>query len=122
MSKPVLGLLLGGILGIFDGLTALFTPEVVPQIMGIIIGSTAKGLIAGIAIGFFARKVHSLPVGIIFGTGVGLLLAFAVAAIPDPNGKHYYFQIMLPGSIVGLIVGFATQKYGRPAQTASATR
>ena len=122
MSKPVLGLVLGGILGIFDGLTALFTPDAAPQIIGIVIGSTIKGLIAGIAIGFFARKVHSLPVGIIFGTGVGLLLAFAVAAIPDPNGKHYYFQIMLPGSIVGLIVGFATQKYGRPAETVSASR
>ena len=124
MSKPILGLVLGGILGIFDGLTALFTPEVVPQIMGIIIGSTVKGIIAGVAIGFFARKVNSLPLGIIFGFAVGLLLAFAVAAMPDENGKHYYFQIMLPGSIVGLIVGFATQKYGRPAQvqTASVSR
>ncbi|HEV8485070.1 MAG TPA: hypothetical protein VGV87_16125 [Blastocatellia bacterium] len=122
MSKPILGLVLGGILGIFDGLTALFTPEAAPQIMGIVIGSTIKGIIAGVAIGFFARKVHSLPLGIIFGFGVGLLLAFAVAAMPDPNGKHYYFEIMLPGSIVGLIVGFATQKYGKPAQTASASR
>ena len=122
MSKPILGLVLGGILGIFDGLTALFTPEAAPQIMGIVIGSTIKGIIAGIAIGFFARKVHSLPLGIIFGFGVGLLLAFAVAAMPDPNGKHYYFEIMLPGSIVGLIVGFATQKYGRPAETANASR
>ena len=122
MSKPILGLVLGGILGIFDGLTALFTPEVVPQIMGIIIGSTIKGIIAGVAIGFFARKVNSLPLGIAFGFVVGLLLAFAVAAMPDENGKHYYFQIMLPGSIVGLIVGFATQKYGRSVQTASASR
>ena|ERR1044071_2307155 len=122
MSKPILGLVLGGILGIFDGLTALFTPEAAPQIMTIVIGSTIKGIIAGVAIGFFARKVNSLPLGIIFGFAVGLLLAFAVAAMPDPSGKHYYFQIMLPGSIVGLIVGFATQRYGKPAQTASASR
>ena len=122
MSKPILGLVLGGILGIFDGLTALFTPEAAPQIMGIVIGSTIKGIIAGVAIGFFARKVHSLALGIIFGFGVGLLLAFAVAAMPDPSGKHYYFEIMLPGSIVGLIVGFATQKYGKPVQTAGAGR
>jgi len=111
MSKPVLGLLLGGILGVFDGLTALFTPEVVPEIMMIIIGSTIKGIIAGVAIGFFARKFKSLLLGIIFGSVVGLILAFAVAALGDA-GKHYYFEIMLPGSIVGLIVGFATQKYG----------
>jgi len=114
MNKPVLGLLLGGILGVFDGLSALFYPEVASQIVGIVIGSTFKGLIAGIAIGYFAKKVDSLPLGIVFGLGVGLLLAFAVAAMPDPvTGKHYYFEIMLPGGLVGLIVGYATQRYGR---------
>jgi len=123
MSKPVLGLVLGGVLGIFDGLTALFTPEAAPTIMGIVIGSTIEGVIAGVAIGFFARKVNSLPLGILFGFGVGLLLAFAVAAMPSETGKHYYFEIMLPGSIVGIIVGFATQKYGRQAlQSAGAAR
>lgn len=30
----------------------------------------------------------------------------------------YYFAIMLPGSMVGLIVGFATQKYGRVPKAA----
>jgi hypothetical protein len=112
MSKPILGLVLGSVLGIFDGLTALFTPEVAPFILGIVIGSTIKGLIAGIAIGFFARKANSLPLGIIFGFAVGLLLAYAVAAMPSETGQHYYFEIMLPGSILGIIVGFATQKYG----------
>jgi hypothetical protein len=114
MTKPVLGLLLGGVLGIFDGLTAYFTPEVRDQLLGIVIGSTGKGLVTGIAIGFFAKKVHSLPLGILFGLGVGLLLAFIVAAMPDPNGHHYYFEIMLPGSILGAIVGYATQRYGSP--------
>jgi hypothetical protein len=122
MSKLVLGLILGGILGVFDGLTALFTPEAAPQIVGIVIGSTFKGVIAGILIGWFARKVNSLALGILFGLGVGLVLAFIVASFPDPNtGRHYYFEIMLPGGIVGLIVGFATQKYGRgPRPQASA--
>ena len=111
MSKPVFGLVLGGILGIFDGLTALFTPEVRSQIVGIIIGSTIKGVIAGVLIGWFARKVNSLSLGILFGGAIGLLLAWLVAAMPGPDGKHYYFEIMLPGAIVGLIVGYATQKY-----------
>jgi hypothetical protein len=111
MSKPVFGLVLGGILGIFDGLTAFFTPEVRSQIVGIIIGSTIKGVIAGVLIGWFARKVNSLPLGILFGGAIGLLLAWLVAAMPGPDGKHYYFEIMLPGAIVGLIVGYATQKY-----------
>ncbi len=120
MNKIWLGLVLGGVLGIFDGLTAWFTPEVRPQMVGIVIGSTIKGIIAGSLIGFFARKVNSLPLGIVFGLGVGLLLAFAVAAMPSATGQHYYFEIMLPGGIVGLIVGYATQKYGRGPLAAGA--
>jgi hypothetical protein len=111
MSKPLFGLLLGGVLGIFDGLTAYFTPEVRNQLVGIVIGSTFKGLVAGLSIGFFARKVRSLPLGVLFGLAVGLALAGIVAAMPDPNGKHYYLEIMLPGALVGAIVGYATQKY-----------
>jgi len=118
MTKPIFGLLLGGVLGVFDGLTAYFTPEARDQLVGIVFGSTVKGLIAGISIGFFAKKVESLPLGIVFGLGVGLLLAFAVAAFPDANGKHYYFEIMLPGAIVGAIVGYATQKYRSRLSTA----
>ena len=90
--------------------------------LGIVLGSTFKGLVAGILIGFFARKFNSLPLGIIVGLAIGLVLAFIVAAMPSETGKHYYFEIMLPGSILGLIVGFATQKYGRPSQTASVAR
>jgi hypothetical protein len=112
MNKPVYGMLLGGFLGIFDGLSALLHgPEVAAQIVGIVIGSTLKGIIAGLLIGWFAKKVNSLPLGILFGFAVGLLLAFAVAAMPDPSGKHYYWQIMLPGSVLGVIVGYATQKH-----------
>jgi hypothetical protein len=111
MNKVVYGLILGGVLGILDGLTAWFTPEARSQLLSIIVGSTIKGIIAGVLIGFFARKVHSLPLGIVFGLGVGLLLAFFVAHM---QGK-YYFEIMLPGGLVGLIVGYATQKYGGSA-------
>ncbi|HEV3307017.1 MAG TPA: hypothetical protein VGZ91_11305 [Candidatus Sulfotelmatobacter sp.] len=118
MNKIVLGLLLGGFLGIFDGLTAWFTPEVRSQLLGIVIGSTFKGLITGVLIGYFAKKVNSLPLGIIFGLAVGLILAFLVAAMPNPAGKHYYFEIMLPGGILGVIVGYATQRFGQASQAA----
>jgi hypothetical protein len=108
MSKPLVGVILGAVLGAFDGLTAWFTPAVRDQLTGIVIGSTIKGIIAGIAIGFFAKKFHSLPLGILFGLAVGAFLAYLIAYM-----QHgYYFQIILPGSLVGLIVGFATQKYG----------
>ena len=118
MNKIVLGLVVGGILGIFDGLSAWFTPAVRAQLLGIVIGSTVKGLIAGILIGYFAKKVNSLPLGLLFGLGIGLLLAYAVAAMPNPGGKHYYFEIMLPGGIVGMIVGYATQRFGQTSQLA----
>jgi hypothetical protein len=119
MNKVLLGLLLGTVLGAIDGLSAWFTPAVRSQLLGIVVGSTIKGLIAGVAIGFFARKVHSLALGIIFGLAVGFVLAFIVAQM-----QHgYYFEIILPGSIVGLIVGYATQRYGAPAASATpATR
>jgi hypothetical protein len=116
MNKIVVGLLLGTVLGFFDGWTAWFTPEARPGIVGIVIGSTFKGLIAGVLIGFFARKVQSLPLGLLFGLGVGLLLAFFIAYMQH----KYYFEIMVPGGLVGLIVGYATQKFGRgPSPAAS---
>ncbi len=112
MNKPVFGLIIGGILGALDGLSSLVSaPEVAPQLAGIVIGSTFKGLVAGIIIGAFARKVSSMKWGIIFGFAVGLFLAFLIAAMPNEQGGHYWAEIMLPGSIVGLIVGYATQKY-----------
>ncbi|MCU1265408.1 MAG: hypothetical protein JWM21_1726 [Acidobacteria bacterium] len=114
MSKPLIGILLGAILGAFDGLTSWFTPAVREQLASIVISSTFKGVIAGIVIGFFAKKFHSLPIGILFGLLVGGVLAYLTARFAVGG---YYFQIMLPGSMVGLIVGFATQKYGRvPAE------
>jgi hypothetical protein len=113
MNKPTLGLLLGGGLGIFDGLSALISaPETAPGIAGIVVGSTIKGIIAGVAIGFFARKVNSLALGIVFGLAVGLALAFPIAYLQSAAGKNYYWQIMLPGGLLGLIVGYATQRYG----------
>src|SRR5687767_15150375 len=117
MSKPVVGILLGAVLGVFDGATAWLTPAVRPFIAGIIIGSTFKGLLAGLAAGLFARKVNSTAAGTLFGLAVGLLLAWGVAAMPSETGEHYYLEIMLPGSIVGAIVGYCTQRYGNQAQT-----
>lgn len=116
MSKPLLGLILGGVLGVLDGLTALISaPEVAPQIMGIILGSMGKGLVAGIVIGFIARKLDSLTLGILAGLVVAGLLALPFAMSIDPNtGKRYFWEIMIPGSMVGVIVGYATQKFGRP--------
>jgi hypothetical protein len=116
MKKPVLGLLLGGVLGIFDGLSALVSaPETQSQIMGIVIGSTFKGLIVGVLVGWYASRVRSLSKGVIVGLLVSSFFAFLIAAMPQPDGTHYWVEIMIPGAIVGLIVGYATQKFGRPS-------
>lgn len=117
MNKVLLGLLLGAVLGAIDGATAWFTPAVRSMMVGIIVGSTIKGLIVGVAAGAFARKVNSVPLGILFGLGVGFVLALLVAYM-----QHgYYLDIILPGSVVGMIVGYATQRYGvTPAPTSAA--
>lgn len=115
MNKPVLGLIAGGVLGIFDGLTALVSaPEVAPQIAGIVVGSMGKGLVAGVLIGWFARKVNNLTAGIVFGLVLGALFALPIALtnVSPTTGEKYFWEILIPGAMVGLIVGFLTQKYG----------
>ena len=121
MTKPVYGLLLGGFLGVFDGLTALLSaPETAPQIVGIVVGSTFKGLLAGVIIGWFAKRVRSVPLGVGFGLLVGAAFATAIAAIPNPDGSHYWWQIILPGSVLGIIVGYATQRHSAARSPATA--
>ncbi len=107
MKNVIFATLLGGFLGIFDGLTSLFTPEVRDQIASIVVGSTFKGLVAGALIGLFARRVHSLMWVLVFGVLVSGFFAYLVAAM---QGK-YYLQIITPGALVGLIVGYATYHY-----------
>ena len=65
MNKAFLGLTLGGILGLLDGLSSWLAPAARPMMVEIIIGSTIKGLISGVLIGLFARRtgpVHGLGV------------------------------------------------------------
>lgn len=120
MGKPLLGLLLGAVLGAIDGLGALVSaghdPQIREGIVGIVIGSTFKGILVGVSAGIFARKVNSVPAGVVFGLIVGCILAAVVAIL---QGK-YYVEIILPGSILGAIVGFATQRFGATPATRTA--
>jgi len=118
MNKIVVGLLFGLVLGAIDGATAWFTPEVRPMMAGIMVWSSIKGMIVGLLSGWFARKVQSTKWGIVVGATLGLAFAFLVAAMPSQNGQHYYLEIMLPGFVVGAIIGFLTQRLGTPAGTA----
>ncbi len=115
MKKPVFAMLLGGVLGVFDGLTALISaPQEAPNIVGIVIGSTFKGVIAGLIIGLVAQRTQSMAASVGVGVVVGAVLAYLVTI-----GGPYLWEIVLPGTVVGLIVGFATMKYqGAPAARA----
>jgi hypothetical protein len=103
----------GGILGIFDGLSALISapndPAVNAGIVGIVIGSTVTGVITGALIGWFAGRAASMATTMLFGLAVGVALAFVICLLQKAAGQPpYYWQIMLPGGILGLIVGYAT--------------
>jgi hypothetical protein len=111
-NKIIAGLVFGAILGVVDGSTAWFTPAVRPEIAGILAGSSVKGMLVGVLSGWFARKVHSTRWGIAFGSVMGLIFAYLVAVMPDPSGRHYYLEIMLPGFVSGAIIGFLTQRAG----------
>ena len=120
MKKVLIGLALGAILGILDGSTAWFEPaeREFGKMMGIIGGSVFKGVLTGLAAGLFARKIHSEMKGLFFGLVISSLLSWGVAYMIWVNeGKNYYVNLLLPGAIVGAIVGYATQKLPKQQQT-----
>ncbi len=122
MNKVLLGALLGLVLGAIDGASAWFYPEARPVIASIMVGSTIKGMVVGLLTGWFARKVQSLAWGIVAGAAIGLFFAWLVAAMNTVNGQHEYLEIMLPGFVVGVIIGFLTQTMGARARPKVADR
>ena len=110
MNKIVVGVVFGLILGALDGATAWFTPEARSQMAGILVGSSIKGMLVGVLSGWYARKVQSTAKGVLLGSALGLLFAFAIAAMQH----DHYLEIMLPGFVVGAIIGFLTQRMGTP--------
>lgn len=113
MNKIVIGLLLGLILGAMDGATAWFYPEARSMMTNIMVGSSIKGMVVGILAGWFACKVQSTKWGIVVGSALGLLFAFLVALMDATKGQSHYLEIMLPGFVVGAIIGFLTQRMGK---------
>jgi hypothetical protein len=113
MKTIFLAIALGAVLGLADGASAWFEPDARDQIGSIVLWSAMKDVIAGFLIGIVAVFVRSKLVVVLWGLVVGLGLALLVALQPDPEtGKHYYLPIMVPGGLVGLLVGYFTAKYG----------
>ena len=57
----------------------------------------------------------------------GILAGLAIAAVLSllailRAGMALFWDIMLPGMLLGVIVGFATQRFGKPASDVPATR
>ncbi len=118
ISKPMLGLVTGGALGLLDGLSGFLEPSLAPAMGSVITFSMLKGLISGLAIGFFSQRVRSMPLGLFAGLVIAALLSLLVIL---KAGMGLFWDVMLPGMLLGLIVGFATQKFGRRVE-ASAPR
>jgi hypothetical protein len=113
MKKILLAMALGAVLGLLDGSSAWFSPDARDKLGSIILWSALKDVTAGFLIGVVAALVRSKVAVATWGLLVGLGLAFLVAMQPDPDtGKHYYLAIMLPGGLVGLLVGYFTARYG----------
>lgn len=116
VTKPRLGLALGGILGLLDGLSGFLEPSLGPVMGSVITFSLLKGLVSGIAIGYFAQRAQSMIAGILAGIAIAAVLSFLVIW---HAGMALFWDILLPGMLLGAIVGFATQRFGRGGKTAA---
>jgi len=114
LTKPMLGLAVGGTLGLLDGLSGFLEPSLAPVMSGVIASSLLKGLVAGVAIGYVSQKLRSMALGLLAGAAIGAVLSLLVILWA---GMGSFWDIMLPGMLLGVIVGFSTQKFGSQAET-----
>ena len=109
MRKPLLGALVGLGLGVFDGLSAWASPDARPMLAMIVVGSTVKGLVTGWVSGLVALRTNSALVGI----SVGVIVGAALSALAAAGQPGHYWEIVLPGMLLGAVTGFVTQRFGR---------
>jgi hypothetical protein len=119
LTKPMLGLAVGGTLGLLDGLSGFLEPSLAPLMTSVITFSLLKGLVSGIAIGYVSQRFHSMLVGILAGVGIAAALSLLVIL---HAGMALFWDIMLPGMLLGVVVGFTTQKFGKQAEAPRVAR
>ena len=119
LTKPMLGRAVGGTLGLLDGLSGFLEPSLAPLMTSVITFSLLKGLLSGVAIGFVSQRVHSMAVGILAGLGIAAALSLLVIL---HAGMALFWDIMLPGMLLGVVVGFTTQKFGHKASGSALAR
>jgi hypothetical protein len=119
LTKPMLGLAVGGTLGLLDGLSGFLEPSLAPVMSKVITFSLLKGLLSGIAIGYVSQRFHSMLVGILAGALIAAALSLLVIL---RAGMALFWDIMLPGMLLGVVVGFTTQRFGKGVETQPAGR
>jgi hypothetical protein len=119
LRKPMLGLAVGGTLGLLDGLSGFLEPSLAPVMTGVITSSLLKGLLAGVVIGYVSQKLRSMALGLLAGGAIGAVLSLPVILWA---GMASFWDIMLPGMLLGLIVGFSTQKFGTQVEAPRVAR
>ncbi|MBK7859414.1 MAG: hypothetical protein IPJ65_12485 [Archangiaceae bacterium] len=90
-------------------------PEVRAELPGIVLGSSLKGLLAGVIIGLIARRLTSPVTSLAVGVAVAAVITFPIAYlnVVHYGSASYYWKLMLPGAVVGAIVGYTVVRYGR---------
>jgi hypothetical protein len=119
LTKPMLGLAVGGTLGLLDGLSGFLEPSLAPVMTGVITSSLLKGVVAGVVIGYVSQKLRSMALGLLAGAAIGALFSLLVILWA---GMALFWDIMLPGMLLGVIVGFSTQKFGTQVAAPPVTR
>jgi hypothetical protein len=119
LTKPMLGLVVGGTLGLLDGLSGFLEPSLAVVMGSVITFSLLKGLLAGIATGYVSERVHSMALGILAGIAIAAALSLLVIL---RAGLALFWDILLPGMLLGAIVGLATQRFGRKTDSAVAAQ
>jgi hypothetical protein len=119
LTKPMLGLAVGGTLGLLDGLSGFLEPSLAAVMGSVITFSLLKGLLAGIATGYVSERVHSMALGVLAGVVIAAALSLLVIL---RAGLALFWDILLPGMLLGATVGFATQRFGRKTDSAVAAR
>src|SRR5205807_10587385 len=99
-TKPMIGLAVGGTLGLLDGLSGFLEPSLTPLMTSVITFSLLKGLFSGVAIGYLARKIHSMLLGILGGLIIAAFFSFLLVL---KSGMALFWAIILPGMLRGLM-------------------
>ena len=110
MNTSTLGIVVGAVLGLLDGLSAWFYPDARPMMLAIVLGSTIKGVLTGLAVGLVARWRRSLALG----TAVGVVVGFVLSTLAAAGQPDHYWAIVLPGMLVGAVAAVAVHRI-RPA-------